>query len=342
MDGAQGVGRKVVAVVILVAVITFLHYVTASTLHHYHAIYRELYFLPVMLAGFWFGLRGGLITSVSISLLYLPVIVLQWNGLSADDLTRILELILFNIVAAVLGRIADRERSEQRALREAERLAAMGKALSCVAHDMKAPLIAIGGFSCIIQRKLADSDPNRDKLKLIAEEASRLEAMVKDMLDFSKPFALNVEKNRIEDVVRRSLAMVEKTAAEKNVSIRLAQSENLPVLPMDNQRMEQVFINLLLNAVQASPADEVVSIEMRRGRGNMIIDIVDNGPGIPQEVREKLFTPFFTTKKGGTGLGLAISQKIMLAHGGAIRLLDNKVKGAHFRVELPLDAAQLK
>src|SRR5574342_289146 len=115
---------KIIIIAILVAGITFFHYYTESKEHLYHLSYQGLYFLPVMLAGFWFGLKGGLETSLSITILYLPFTIMHWDGFSPGDLNDIIEMVLYNMVAVLIGGLRDREKTMQRRLQEAGRLAA--------------------------------------------------------------------------------------------------------------------------------------------------------------------------------------------------------------------------
>jgi signal transduction histidine kinase len=125
---------------------------------HYLIVYLSFYFVPVLLAGFWFGLRSAITTSLSVTTLYLPFTVMNWKGFSESDLNNIIEMIFFNAVAVILGILRDRERAEQKHSREVESMAAIGRAMSGVAHDMKTPLIAIGGFSRLVQVKLQKCD----------------------------------------------------------------------------------------------------------------------------------------------------------------------------------------
>ena len=126
---------ETVVVALLVVGITALHYLTQITELHYHIFYRELYFLPIILAGLWFGLPKALWTSFSISLLYSPLIFIHWEGFSPADFDKIMEITLYNLDAFILGFLRDLQRTEHERYVEAERLAAMGRALSGVAHD---------------------------------------------------------------------------------------------------------------------------------------------------------------------------------------------------------------
>ncbi|MHC1724905.1 MAG: PAS domain-containing sensor histidine kinase [Syntrophobacteraceae bacterium] len=107
-------------------------------------------------------------------------------------------------------------------------------------------------------------------------------------------------------------------------------------VPFDPMRMKQAIENLLMNAIQASPEGSAVSIRTHCGRRGLIVEVIDSGPGLPKEKREEVFSPFYTTKKEGTGLGLPIVRKIVDAHGGKVRIIDNKGQGLIFRIEIPI------
>lgn len=233
-----------------------------------------------------------------------------------------------------LWKMIQRKRTEA-ALRESERLASMGRALSGVAHDLKTPLVAIGGFTRLVQRHLEKDDPDWEKLQIVLKETERLERMVKDMLDFSRPLELDRSHEDIHRIIEESLVIVSPMAMEKGVKLERGLNRNaLPVM-CDPMRMKQLILNLLTNAIQATPPGQIVTVSAREHRGIAIIDISDSGCGIPVERREEIFLPFVSTKKEGTGLGLAIVKKIIDAHGGHIEALDGPRGGATFRVSLP-------
>lgn len=231
-------------------------------------------------------------------------------------------------------KLVERRRAEM-ALRETERLAAIGKALSSVAHDIKTPLIAIGGFTRLVQNHLEAGHPDREKLGIVIRETHRMECMVKDMLDFSKPLQLERSPEDIHQFLAESMMVVERLAEERGVSIEICSGTSLTAL-VDGMRLRQVIVNLVMNAVHASPQGEVVTVNSYCDGKELVIDVVDHGPGIPPGKRDEVFAPFYTTKKEGTGLGLAIVRKIVDAHGGRIRILDNPDKGVTFRVEVPM------
>ncbi len=231
-----------------------------------------------------------------------------------------------------------RRREAEKALLESESLAAMGRALSSVAHDMKTPLIAIGGFSRIVHRHLDEHSPDRPRLEIVIKETQRLESMVKDMLDFSRPLELQAAVEDLNLVIAESLEVVESLARERQVSLRAIPADDLPGFAFDAMRMKQVIINLVMNAIQASPEGETVEISTRIKGSRVFVDVADCGCGIPGEKREEIFLPFVSTKKEGTGLGLPIVKKIVETHRGEVRIVENRPKGVIFRVELPMDA----
>jgi len=331
---------KAISILLLVLGITVLHYGTRIGGHHYHILYRELYFFPIILAAFWFGLRKALWTSCGISVLYLPFAIMTWEAFSPADFTKIMELILYNVVAATLGFLRDRQQAEQEELLKSESLAAMGKAVLGVAHDMKTPLIAIGGFSKMVQRKFKDDDSSYQKLDVVVRETQRLENMLKNMLDFGRPLKLDRSEQVLNKVVEDSLAIAEKNAEEKHIKIERHLDLNLPLISMDIQRMKQVVINLVNNAIEASSQGQTIAVTTSRMNGYSVIDIIDYGSGIPREQRKEIFTPFFSTKKEGTGLGLPIANKIVESHDGRLEILDNAGVGITFRILLPRKANQ--
>ena len=327
---------EMVLVVLLVLGITALIYATQITVLPYHIFYRELYFLPIILAGFWLGLRRALLISFSISFLYTPFVIIHWQGLSPSDIDRIMEIFLYNIDAFILGFLRDRQLSEYQRNLELERLAAMGTAVSGVAHEMKTPLVAIGGFSKMVQRKFQEDDPSYKKLDIVLQETGRLENMVKEMLDFTRPLKLDRSEEDLNNVVERGLAVVGRMAEDRKVALELNLDRDLPLIPLDILRMEQVVINLVNNAIQASPDGEKVVVSTLRISEYAAIEVIDCGCGIPIEQRENIFTPFFSTKKEGTGLGLPIVKKIVESQNGRLELSDNPGGGIIFRVLLPM------
>lgn len=330
--------KKVRLIVVLVIAITLLHYITSYNDLFYHAVYRELYFVPIMLAGFWFGMRGGLITALAITALYGPLALWPKGGaFTIENFGNLLELLLFNAAGIVLGKMHDDELRHREELRQAENLAAMGKAVSFLAHDMKAPLAAIGGFASQLRRKTRAEDMAGRKLDIIISQTGRLETMIKDMLYFARPLELQKVPTELNKLAGEILEVAADAAAVHGVVLRMDADLRLPWVQVDRNRFQQVLLNLVTNAIEASPPDEEVRVRTAQHDSEVVIEIADHGPGLPAEKRQLAFAPFFTTKKEGTGLGLPIVQKIVAAHGGRLELAENNPTGLSCRIFLPRD-----
>ena len=236
-----------------------------------------------------------------------------------------------------MWKIIQREKAEKD-LRESESLAAMGRAMAAVAHDMKTPLIAIGGFACLAQKRINAGSPVQNLLEIVVKETQRMENMVKSMLDFSRPLELECSKGDMGQLLDECLAIVAPMAKEKKIKLCSRLDSGTPTVAyLDFMRMKQVLINLLTNAIQASQVGEDVIIGCDTKGENLLINVIDYGCGIPPDKRQEIFSPFYTSKKEGTGLGLAIVKKIIEAHQGHIEIFDNPGKGITFRVEIPID-----
>jgi len=326
---------KITFIVALFAGILFLHYFTLHDMAFRHAIYRMLFYLPLVLASFWFGFRGALGVSIGIIIFYIPYVISKWQGFPSD-FDKLLEGVLFVLIALTLGYLTEKERKEQAARRQAEKLAAIGQAVSEIAHDMKSPLMAIGGFAGQVSRKMQPDGPDRKKLDLIVTETSRLESMVKEMLDFGRPHQLQTSMNSLNSLAQECVQLSLPLAQKHRVEIKTEFDPDLPSQSLDRDRIKQVILNLITNAIQASSPEKEVWVKTRKENNGAVLEVSDCGCGIRAEDKEKVFEPFFSTKKQGTGLGLAIVKKILEAHGGGISLYSNPEGGVTFSVNLPL------
>jgi signal transduction histidine kinase len=158
--------------------------------------------------------------------------------------------------------------------------------------------------------------------------------MIKEMLDFSRPLELHRSQEDMNEVIKQSLVIISDFADERKVKVEWQFSQDLPLVSIDVARMKQALINLLMNAVEASSEGQAVTVQSYKRWRNLIVDVSDQGCGVPVEKREGIFSPFFTTKEHGTGLGLPITKRIVEAHNGSLGVLENRQKGAIFRIML--------
>jgi two-component system sensor histidine kinase HydH len=328
--------KRILVIALMIGGIVCLHYFTLPYMGYRHAFYRMLFYLPLVLGSFWYGMKGAMYVCASVSLLYLPYAMTQWHGFSLEDFHELLEGVLYIIVAFITGSLVDKERQKHRALVQTASLAAIGQAVSEVAHDMKTPLMVIGGFAAVVSRKLGSEDPNRKRLDVVIQETDRLDSMVKEMLDFGRPLELQPTKTGLNELVTDTVQAAEPVAKKTDVELEVDLGPSLPPLRLDGPLMKRVLLNLITNAVQASPAGERVLIRTGLERHAVVLEVADHGLGITEEHRESVFHPFFSTKKGGTGLGLGIVKKIVEAHGGTVSFQPNREKGVTFSVRFPV------
>jgi len=326
----------VVIIAVMIGGILCFHYLTFPELRYYHAVYRMLFYLPLVLGSLWFGMKGAVYICVSVSVLFLPHGIRQWEWFSLDDFHRLSEGMLFIGIALILGFLVERERKKQRALVRARSLAAVGKAVSEIAHDMKTPLMAIGGFTKQVSKKLGPDNPDRKKLDLVIKETAHLESMVKEMLDFGKPVELQFTEIDFNELVSDSVRVAQPMAKENGVELETNLAPSLPSVVLDAPRVKQILLNLISNAIQASHTGDHVRVCTSLNSLGVVLEVADHGEGIAKEHRESIFHPFFSTRREGTGLGLGIVKKIVETHGGDVSFRINQEKGVTFTVQLPL------
>lgn len=325
---------RIGAIITLIIFVTLMHYKTAPDADIRHVFFRELYFLPIILAGFWFGLRGGLTTALIISFLYGPLILIGTDKFSAHDIGNIMEVLLFNLVGGLLGWLKDRENNQQQKLRKAESLAAMGRATTMIAHDLKTPLVAIGGLSRQLSKKMAGNSPQGEKIEVIRQQADRLENMVSDMLDFAKPLTISRKSCNLNQILKQANETVYETAIKCNIKVDIQKTE-IGDCNLDEGKILQVLINLISNAIEASPDGETVTVSFQEYENVVHVEVSDRGKGVEESISEKIFEPFISTKSKGTGLGLPICKKIVEVHSGKLEFRNNPDAGTTFRLSIP-------
>jgi signal transduction histidine kinase len=226
-------------------------------------------------------------------------------------------------------------------VRRSDRLAALGQLSAGLAHELRNPLGTIKASAEMLTRSVtAENEVAREVAGFISTEVDRTNALVTRFLDFARPMKLKLAPADIGQVLDRAVALVERDAAGHPVAIFKNYSPEIAPLPMDSELMERVFYNLLLNAVQATPAQGAVTIKTRSAGVMVEVAVIDRGVGIDAKLMDTIFNPFVTTKPEGVGLGLAIVSKIVDEHGGKISVESEVGKGSVFRVHLPAGASR--
>ena len=239
----------------------------------------------------------------------------------------------------VLKDVTELKRLEQD-LAQSENLAELGRLAASVAHEIKNPIAGLRGAMEMMSGVHQPGDPRFTVFQEALAQMRRLDSLVKDLLAFARPVAVRREPVPLGLVVEASMPFVSPVAEEAGVRVETdtVDQEGLPMICGDAQQLQQVVVNLLINAVQATPKGGLVRLSARASNGDLALAVSDTGCGIKPEVMASIFKPFFTTKHIGTGLGLSIVQRIVNAHGGRIEIATKAGKGSTFTVHLPIAA----
>jgi two-component system, LuxR family, sensor kinase FixL len=236
----------------------------------------------------------------------------------------------------VIRDITEYQEMEDRLL-ASERLAAVGQTVAHIAHEIKNPLLVIGGFARQLQKAPGLDDKSRNKLAIIADEVVQLENMVAEMREFVRRPAAQKRPGKLEELLQDTLDFFEDTFTEHHIAVRRVREDKLPEVSFDPNQLRQVLLNLFKNALEAMPQGGELTVATRLRDENVELAVSDTGTGMTPEVLEKLFQPYFTTKEKGTGLGLAICQSIVQEHGGCIIPESTPGQGSTFTIQLPLE-----
>lgn len=234
-----------------------------------------------------------------------------------------------------------------------DRLASLGEMAAGIAHELKNPLAGIEVMAGLLRRQVPASADAQSLLADIISEAKLANAIVVEMVEFVRPIRLQVERTNIADVLHQAVTMAETKVPRGDVAVTVNLAANLPLIDCDEHQLCQVFTNLLTNAFEALSGKGAIMITGNTGSieedpefagvhppptPTVVVDVADNGPGVPIDLTDKIFDPFFTTKPQGSGLGLAIVRKIVDAHDGRIDVDSNPQTGTRFRVVLPVSS----
>ena len=327
--------------------------------------YYPIYFLPVVSAAIFYGPLGALLWTAIASLAYVSLLIpaLQQYELTASGASTLTTRVLFFFIAAILVNrfVMENRRQVQRLqvlsekleetnrqllqaeaeARRAERLAALGQLTAGLAHEIRNPLGVIKGSAEMLSQKMQGVQPLTAELaSYILSEVNRLNGLVARFLDFARPSRLELRPEHISEIVDRALELVRAQFPEAKVAVERQYARDLPEIQADRQLCEQVFVNLITNAFQAMDGQDgtlrlTIAQQNSAGEPGVLVTVEDSGPGVPPELREQIFNPFFTSKKEGMGLGLSIVAKIVDDHRGSIHLDPESQQGARIRVFLP-------
>lgn len=246
---------------------------------------------------------------------------------------------LYQKLAEKVGKLAEANRriaENRQRLLKVEKLSVLGQITSQVAHELRNPMTIIGGFARSILKKMNRDNPNYEYIKIIAKETERMEDVLNNVLNFSKPDKSHLKLVNINDLVHQTFEMMEPEIDSTKISIAKFPSEDLSSVRANPDLIRQALLNIFRNAIWAMPQGGILSVTTRQTDKSVKIGIKDTGFGIPREHTNKIFDAFFTTKPEACGLGLTISSEIIKNHGGNIGVESAEGKGATLCIELPL------
>jgi two-component system sensor histidine kinase HydH len=339
--GGPGLSRTMNAVALLgVIALDWLSHGTAT----------PFYSLPVALSALGDGWRGGLAAAVLSSI---AIFTMQGAASVASFAVTPIALVCLSLL---VGFVFDRERTQRRHFQETntklssvyekvqanfegmkriERLSALGQLSAGLAHEIRNPLASISGAAAILQRN-ENLDPKHARcIEIIANECQRLNGLLTNFLEFARPPAPHFQTINLDTVLDSVLALANHGIRGKRVHCEKQTQPNLPRLEGDPEQLEQVLLNLMINAIEASPNGETVILSAEAEDGKVVLRVIDRGHGVPPAHIDRLFDPFFTTKEHGTGLGLPVAHQIMTQMGGTIVAQRGSGKGMMFSVVLP-------
>jgi signal transduction histidine kinase len=261
---------------------------------------------------------------------------------SHEDLELLNTLANQTAIAIENARLYEDLKKSKSYIRRADRLASLGTLTAGLAHEIRNPLVAIKTFTQLLPERLEDEEFRNHFLNIASGEVDRISALVTELLEFARPSEPKFELEDVNSILDGMILLVSTETKSKHISIiKEFASDLLPII-IDREQMKQVFLNILLNAIEATSENGKIYVRTRsfpkpEGEPFIQIEFTDTGCGIPTEYLEDIFTPFFTTKEKGSGLGLSISNQIIQDHKGYIDVESQVNKGTSFFVNLPLN-----
>ncbi|MCL4795287.1 MAG: hypothetical protein KJZ84_12065 [Bryobacteraceae bacterium] len=304
------------------------------------ALIERLFYLPVaaaaLLGGWRLGLPAAVVAAWGLPVADLPVLFAMGGGLGylADRHRR-----QRDAFARVLDQLSVAHRELQEnfdGMQRAERLSALGQLSAGLAHEIRNPLAAISGAAGILERNSASPGRQQECIRIIAKESERLNGLLTRFLDFARPRPPRHEPVDAPALIETVRELASHVIHRKPIRFHVEIEPGLPRLMGDREQLEQVLLNLTINAIQASPEGASVLLSARAESGHMVILVRDEGCGVPAEHISRLFDPFFTTKENGTGLGLPVAHQIVTQLGGVLAAHRNEGEGMTFSIRLPL------
>lgn len=310
-------------------------------IHWLHAIHGRLCYIPIVIAASWFGLRGGLYTAAIISVLVLPY-ALGYVGEAHARASELTEIVFYFAIATLTGVLVERQLRSRRRQQDAQlqmersqKLSLVGQLAAGVAHEIKNPLASIKGAADILTDDQT-SQADREEFKaILLNEIRRIDARITEILEFARPKEVRLDNLDLARTLTATVRQTEAHAKHEGVKMEADLQDGI-VIKGDAEKLHQMALNLMLNAIQATEQGGTIAVALRNSAdGEAHLTISDTGVGIEASDIDHIFDPFFTTRSSGTGLGLAVVKNIVDSHSGTIEVRRNPAGGTIVIVTFP-------
>jgi signal transduction histidine kinase len=309
-----------------------------------------VYAVPIALASAWEGWRSGLLVTATCSA---ALFALSSGQTASHQIRDVLALVLVScVVAEVVARerrsrahfqqiaeqlsgVYERVQANFEGMKRVERLSAIGQLSAGLAHEIRNPLASIAGAAAILARS-NDLEPTNTKcLQIITAECDRLNGLLTNFLNFARPRPPHLQAVQLEPVLDNVLALASHGVRGKSLRFERQVQAPLPTVECDPEQLEQVLLNLMINAIEASPDGATITLTAQTEGSKVAIGVIDRGHGVAPAHIDRLFDPFFTTKEHGTGLGLPVAHQIVRQMGGSLVAQPNATEGMTFSILVP-------
>lgn len=318
---------------LLVGSISIVHITYVGSEMGFHILHQQLFFIPLILASFWFGLQTASITALVISLLYgLPM--LFGDHQHSSHLIVFTQIALYFFVGLLIGWLSDRQRKQQRKLVKNERGTALGKAASALSFEVQSIVRRIESI-----HKHAGSNGDKSAYDDMLSEIDRLKNLLTSLSKFSKPLGNLSLSHDLNKLIQQRVPTYQKLAHEKRIKILIDLDQNGCPTMITSESIPRVIDSLVDNAIDFSKSGQSIVISSA-GRGEFcLLGVSDSGPGVSKENKNQLFSVFFTTKEDGYGLSLSSGRKMLRDLGGDLFYESNENGGATFKMKIPRDSS---
>lgn len=344
---------KILVLILSVMVVTSFHFFTVPENVELHGLYQHLYYIPIILAGFWYGLTGGLITAISVTACYM----FYYQNHPIHEFNLHSEMFFYIIVGTVTGFLSSMERKQKiqfedtakrlssayndlestfEQLRKADKLAAVGELSAGLAHEIGNPLGSIKGAVNVLEEDYDKTDVKYEFIEIIKNEIERLNNLVTEFNRFAKSSSSHFTYVEVDEIIQSVVRLTRNSADQQNVNIEYEVIDPNYSVYVDVEQIKQVLLNIIINGIHAMPGGGKINISADSDKDFIYIYIADQGRGVARNELDRIFEPFFTTKDTGTGLGLSISYQLVNKNGGDIKADINNNGGLTFTVSLPV------